>query len=504
MSVLRTARHVCLTLAIFASVGSVWAGDYSDSAIGTTSGKFLSFGANSRAAGMGEAYTSAPLGAEAVHYNPAAMSRIEGWSAEVMHANYLADAFFDYIGVAGNLKNGHALGLSALQISYGNISKTDETGYSLGTAHPSNLALTAAYSCKLDLPGSGLDGFAAGVSGRYVQSTIVSSAKTFTGGVGALSPEYGRLKLRFGLSAENLFGGLKYDTETGPLPTTIKLGGSLCIQPEWLATMDVITTRDHAAYLAAGTEKLIKTGDELTLAVRLGYNMRPAREIGTLAGFSTGLGISLNNFSIDYALTPFGDLGYTHKLGLGYKFGVSNYTPAPRTTRAPDPEPEADLPPTESLPSTAGESKKATVLQSQSVPSTKKSYQEYLEGADSLAANKEYKNAALEYGRAAATLPPDDSRRVHTYEQQGQMYLKGSNLGKAKEAFLGAIVTGKKLKASDKTLINSYLGLAYCFEKTGNSEAAIKNYEKALSMSPSQQTKTRIQGILRKLKTKSR
>lgn len=52
-------------------------------------------------------------------------------------------------------------------------------------------------------------------------------------------------------------------------------------------------------------------------------------------------------------------------------------------------------------------------------------------------------------------------------------------------------------------VVNSYLGLAYCFEKSGNNALAVRNYEKALGLSTSSATKTRIRKNLQRLGVES-
>ncbi|MDO8803904.1 MAG: PorV/PorQ family protein [Elusimicrobiota bacterium] len=306
----------CAAIAIIAGAASVCAGGYSNSAVGTSSGKFLSFGSSARAAAMGEAYCAAARAADSVRYNPAAMVRIEANSAEVMHANYLAGTFLDQAAFAGRLVPGQAIGISALQMSYGSIARTDETGYQTGTARPAGMALTGAYARKLE----NLGGSAIGVSAGYVRSTIVSSARTFTASLGLLSPVFGPYGTQLALVAENLTGTLKFDQKAEPLPMTFKLGGIMQLKPDWVLALELAAPRDNAPYAAIGTEKWFKARPGTKLAIRAGYNMRSA-DMGGLAGFSTGIGISFNALALDYALIPFGGLGYSHKLTLGFNFG---------------------------------------------------------------------------------------------------------------------------------------------------------------------------------------
>ena len=250
----------CSTLGIFMSMTNVFAGDYSNSAIGTSSGKFLSFGTSARASAMGEAYSAIAKGADAVRYNPAALTRVEGNSLEIMHADYLADTFFDQVAFARRIKSNQTIGLSILQMSYGDIDKTDTTGAPIGTANPSNLALTGAYGYKLDNLSGFLNDSSLGLSLSYIKSEIVSSAKTFTASLGLLSPAYGPYKIQVAIVMDNLFGKLKFDQEADSLPMSFKLGSIAHIREDWILALDCITPKDNTPYMAIGTEMWIKKG----------------------------------------------------------------------------------------------------------------------------------------------------------------------------------------------------------------------------------------------------
>jgi len=484
-------RSTCAALGLLLCAAPLRAGDYSGSAAGTSSGKFLTFGVSARAAAMGEAYSAAAQEADAVRYNPAALVRIGANSAEVMHANYLAGAFLDYGAFARRLGPGQAIGLSALQMTYGGVDETDEAGFKTGTAHPANLALTGAYAFKFSGTGP-LDGGAIGFSGSYIQSTIVSSAKTFTASLGFLSPAYGPYGTRIAFVAENLTGSLKFDRKADPLPLAFKLGGIMHLTPDWLLAVDLAGPRDNAPYAAVGTEKIFTTRSEVRLAARAGYNMRSAKDLEGLAGFTAGLGIALNGLALDYALTPFGELGYTHKLSLGFRFG---------TAAEDGPREEAnDLSEEKSQARAIRDLELEVPDEPEAVqPEPADQRRNSLKQADEFFARKDYTDASAEYKNALALLPETDKRRIYVYERRGQIELKGRSVAKARDFFLAAIQTGKKLGVSDTNVVNAYLGLAYCFEKRGNTGAAIKNYERAMDLSASPATRSRIKSLLKKL-----
>jgi tetratricopeptide (TPR) repeat protein len=487
--------HVMLAIAAGGSV--VYAGDYSGAAAGTSSGKFLSLGSSARAAAMGEAYAAAPQDADAVRYNPAALVRVAANSAQVMHANYLADTSIEQGAFARRLGANQALGVSILQMSYGKIAETDDTGYQTGSAQPANLAVTGAYALELDNLSDLLNGGSVGLSVSYIRSTIVSTAKAFTASVGVLSPAYGSHETRLALVAENLFGSLKFDQKADPLPMSLKFGAMTRLREDWLVTLDLAGPKDNAPYAAVGTEKWFNRDAGPGLAVRAGYNILKARDLDGLSGFAAGIGVSFQKLLLDYAFVPFGGLGCAHKLTLTFNFGGERDDAAPKKPSrpapiAPKPEPELEVQAVE--PELPAEDIIAKA------PEVKKTYQEYIGAANKYAAKKDHKNAVKEFNGALTILPEKDKRRVFILEQQGQLYVKLNNIAKAKEVYLAAIQTAKKLRISDTTVVNAHLGLAYCFEKSGSIPSAIKNYEKALGLSTNAKTKERIKKTLQKLK----
>jgi len=158
----------------------------------------------------------------------------------------------------------------------------------------------------------------AGVSGKFVQSTLVEeySAHAFAADVGYLanSPEAG---LSLGLSALNLGGALKYIDTADPLPSTLR--GGLAWQTNSPA---------HAFLIAADGEWLThekqwhaNAGLEYfwfkSAGLRLGYQFH--RDSG---GLTVGLGLRWKSrILIDYAWAMNEDLNDAHRVTLTWRFG---------------------------------------------------------------------------------------------------------------------------------------------------------------------------------------
>lgn len=292
---------------------------------GTSSGQFLKLGAGARAAGMGEAYSSAADGADAVYWNPAALARIEGFSAAFMHAALPAGISYEFLGLGRSLGEAGALGLGAQYLSMPAIRETDASGFLTGdTLEPEDLAVTLAYAYS---PGRD---YSVGVAGKYVRSRIGAAASAFAGDIGFLGGPF-RLRgkeLNVSCGAQNLGGGLKYDEEAAPLPFNLRLGSALVLNGNWLLGLDLNFPRDNGPWAALGAEYSAHYGPATSFAGRLGFNSRSLGDLSGLGGISAGAGVRLGRYGLDYAFVPLGELGLTHRFSVTVEFGKPQPPPS--------------------------------------------------------------------------------------------------------------------------------------------------------------------------------
>ena len=55
--------------------------------------------------------------------------------------------------------------------------------------------------------------------------------------------------------------------------------------------------------------------------MRAGYQLGHGQDqLGSLVGFAAGFGVKISRLTLDYAFVPFGDLGDTHRMTLGWSF----------------------------------------------------------------------------------------------------------------------------------------------------------------------------------------
>lgn len=120
-----------------------------------------------------------------------------------------------------------------------------------------------------------------------------------------------------------------------------------------------------------------------------------------------------------------------------------------------------------------------------------------LKKADELYNSKKYDEAAEIYNELLKSA--EDNQKPYIYNQLGAISLKSKNYKKAKEYYLSAIVIIKQNNITGKEVVNAYSGLAYCFEKEGKKDSAIKNYKKAMELSTSASTKQKLQKAIDRL-----
>jgi len=263
---------------------------------------------------MGEAYSAVADEASALYWNPAGLAQISGGSLIVMHAPYIDSSFYDYGACAQNLGSWGVFALGAQFLSYGSIPQTDQFGADAGSFNPTDMAISLGYAHAL---GRGSVGF----SGKFIQSTILTSAQTEAMDFGFLSPGFWDNKLKLALVATNIGGQIKFEQEGADLPKTVKVGGRLKLFRSFILSFDGVVPNYNDPYVALGTEYGLPLSPGTQVAFRAGYNTRTLNDLDGLTSVSLGMGLILSRMSIDYAFLPLGSLGYTHRISLSCRWG---------------------------------------------------------------------------------------------------------------------------------------------------------------------------------------
>ncbi|MFC1522487.1 PorV/PorQ family protein [Elusimicrobiota bacterium] len=279
---------------------------------GTATAGFLKLGVGARAVSMGEAYSALADEASAMHWNVAGLRNIKSQSATFMHAMYIESSFFDYLAYGKRINDKSAYGVSLQYLSAGSIDETDETGTTIGTFNPNDMALTMGYARDFR-------NYSFGLGFKYIQSKIIDSATAFAFDFGILSPSYINNKLRLSFTGHNVGSKMKFEEEKEDLPMSFKLGSAYKLKDNWVSSLDIGFPKDNEPYFALGTEHLFPL-QTWTLATRAGVNTRTLSDIDGFSGISFGVGFLYQKLMIDYGFLPFGSVGTSHRLSLSAKF----------------------------------------------------------------------------------------------------------------------------------------------------------------------------------------
>lgn len=293
-------------------------------AVGGSSGDFLTFEVGGRSAGMAGAHTGVARGVTAQFWNPAGLASLNQSQVGAMHANWLQDLSYEWLGFARPLGR---LGVGSLSVAYFHtpaIQSVDEFDNPLGEFRVYDVAVTAGIARTV------ARGISVGANAKMIRQSL--------GTVSATAPavDFGAQAViagtSFGASVLNLGPGLSFDGAAYPLPRTVKLGAgrSFWNQRIQLAA-DYNMPSDYYHDLRVGTE--VRAHPNVSL--RLGYR----REFGTpedpANGLSYGLGIHFHQLELDYAMTPSEDFDDVHRLSFGYSFGSGSEEKKPEKPKPP-------------------------------------------------------------------------------------------------------------------------------------------------------------------------
>jgi TolB-like protein len=300
---------------------------FSDSARGVTSASFLKSPASARLAALGSG-GGAVRGPDAFFCNPAGTAYLpRGSSALLLGYDTLLEGSgrTAFAGLTG-LKNG-ALGIGALYRYETGLKKYDDFGNEAGGLEAYDAAFIGSYGRRF---GWG----AAGLAVKYLRSKLYDrSAGSAALDLGALIKDGGNGAAEFALFARNFGLPLKLGSAAGPLP--FELGGALSFRytRQFSLLIDGRAPVDHSPYLILAGEYGFPSAAGLCL--RAGLNFKNYGDLGLMGAFTGGFGVKLGAAGLDYAFAPYGDLGVTHRLTLGWGFGPEKSGPADAGTAGP-------------------------------------------------------------------------------------------------------------------------------------------------------------------------
>lgn len=298
---------------------AAFCGGFSGDKAGTTVMQFLNLGCGARAAGMGEAYCAVADDTSALYWNPAGISRMRTAELSLSHSIWLADVNYSFAGFALPVGKHSGFGASLTYLSMDSMEKLDNTGSNYGSFRPYDMAGGLSYSI-------GSEHLSAGLTVKYISQNIDDTdIESAAADIGVLWLMPGG-NTRLGGSIRNIGPKASAKSGTGSakyaLPLTARAGISRRILDSLSVSADAIMPVDADPSGAVGLEYKLDVKQHLGLAVRAGYQTETAGNFDSLSGLSAGAGVSINGLGFDYAWTPYGELGSTHKISMKIAFNT--------------------------------------------------------------------------------------------------------------------------------------------------------------------------------------
>lgn len=280
-------------------------------ALGGETAAFLKLAPGPRPIGLGEAFTAVADDLNALSTNPGGLAALSGRELGFSHAELPADTRLDQLAYAQALPGRGTLAGGLLRLSHGAIPGRDELGRPTGEFTASDTALQLGYGTRLEGVG------AVGVNVKYLESRLAfATARGLALDLGWRRA--GRGAWSWGLALRNLGDGLRYGDRVDSLPLTAAAGAAVRLSGSMLLSAEF---RHRPA--AGGFEAGVGTEYDLlpSLALRAGYrNASGQPGAAVMSGLGLGFGIRLKKATLDYAITPQGELGQAQRLSVSTKF----------------------------------------------------------------------------------------------------------------------------------------------------------------------------------------
>ena len=279
---------------------------------GTRAMTFLKIGVGAEAIGMGESQVAATDDLYASYWNPAGLARLQKPQLALMHNEWFAGINHEFVGFALPVGDVGTFGLSSSFLSFGELQGRDREGNETTIFRPYDLAAILSYARSF---GSAI---AFGTNAKFLREQIADetgSGIAFDfGGLYTFS----NIPLSLGFNAQHLGPRVTFIEEAFGLPVTFRFGAAYRLWNDALIlTSDIIRPSDNDIAVAVGAGYTFGN----ILQLRTGYNYQlGGNDLGAISGLTSGFGLTLRQFQIDYALVPFGVLGLTHRFSLVANF----------------------------------------------------------------------------------------------------------------------------------------------------------------------------------------
>ncbi len=463
---------------------------------GTTAFNFLKIGAGARPVGMGEAYSALANDINAIYWNPAGLGEITEREITASYLSHIAGINSGYFGYALPLARG-GLGVGVVYLDYGQIQETtldDPDGVNLGCYRPYDLAVIAAYGCKV------AGGLNVGINMKGVHEDIQGyTANAIAFDIGTLY-DLPANDLTLSCSVKNL--GLQtkaFIKEKHDLPLMFDFGLGYSLLADALKIgLNLYQPQGGNFNFNIGGEYCWKK----LVSFRMGYksigkDLKTGSDKDNLTGLTVGLGVNMKVYQLDYAFVPFNELGNTHRLSFGLKFGKNNVAFGKEKRKVKKQKinkkkkvvKEQKISKKKKVVKKQKISKKKKVVKEQKINKKKKTVKEEKVSKK----KKVVKKQKIKNKKVSKKNKNKKEIGVEFY-QNGKKYAKQKKYQTAIKEYRGALKRGHKTA-------ELYAGMGYCYYKLGNKKAAKSLYKRALALDPDNK---RIKKNLKKISKKGK
>jgi hypothetical protein len=274
-------------------------------------------GASARAQGMGSAFVGVADDSSALFWNPAGLGSLPYTELALHHDSWLAGILEETAVLGMPMGDLGGFGASLSYVDYGSLPGYDANGSGTSDYSADRYGIGVGWGKQI------LPELSAGASLKgSMQSVAGSNYSDIAADLGLLWLPI--QDLRVGLAYSNLGTQVANYGLTSDLSLGASYNLKLISSNQLLVSVSGIFEPQGVNSLQAGAEDIIRS----FLALRVGYDLALAdTEIVGLTGLSAGLGLKLDGFSLDYAFIPYGDLGVTNRISLGYGFGQGKTGP---------------------------------------------------------------------------------------------------------------------------------------------------------------------------------
>jgi hypothetical protein len=278
-------------------------------------------GGSARAMALGSAFVGVADDSSALFWNPAGLGSLRQSEVAIHHNTWLVDTLQESLVASFPVKGLGGFGAMVSYLDYGTFQGRDSSGNPTPSFSAGKFGFMAGWGKEW------APGFSAGLALRgNMQTAHNQSFGLISGDVGLLySPDS---RLRFGAALAN-FGG---NQAGGWVASAFRAGVSF--KPDLGQT--------HGLLLALGgtlePQGVNRYGAGVEYSYQSRYFLRAGyqlyeqdNEIQGFKGLTAGVGIHWFDLSLDYAFLPYGDLGISHRISLGYSF------PGPKENKVVEP-----------------------------------------------------------------------------------------------------------------------------------------------------------------------